>query len=109
MVKLIRRRYIAFQLMPRTNISKRKIYEALTRNFSVSNNGRGEGQRHIRVIDYDAETGLGIIRCGHKSIGQLLHSIREAKGVLAELNMRTTGTSGTIKTLKRKFFPKVFK
>lgn len=109
MVKLIRRRYIAFQLMPRANISKRKIYDVLIRNFLVSNDGRGEGQRHIRVIEYNAKTGLGIIKCGHRSIGQLLHSIRAAKGVLAELNMKTTGTSGSIKTLKRKFFPKVFK
>ena len=108
MVKLIRRRYVAFQLMPGTKASKRKIYGALIRNMSMSKDGRGEGRPYIRVIEYDVETGLGIIRCGHKSIGQLLRSIREARGVLAELNLKTLGTSGSVKALRRRFLSKEF-
>lgn len=107
MVKLMRRRYVAFQLMPRTEASKREIYEALMRSLSLSENGGGRPP--IRVIDYNVEKGLGIIRCGHKYIGQLLNSIEEAEGVSAELNLKTLGTSGSIKALKRRFYHKSFK
>jgi len=92
--------------MPRTKISKWKIYEALMSSILMSKNGRGEDRPYIRVIDYDEETGLGIIRCEHKSVGQLLRSIREARGVIAELNLKTLRTSGSIKALKRRFYPK---
>ena len=64
---------------------------------------------YIWVVKFDVETGLGIIRCGHNSLDQILQSIQEPERMLKELNFETLGTSGSIKTLKRKFLSKEFK
>jgi RNase P/RNase MRP subunit POP5 len=79
------------------------------RNFFLENNVRGADRRFIRIIKYDAETGLGIIRCGHNSVNQFLYSIREGRGLPIDLKIKTLGTSGSIKALKRKFLSKEFK
>ena len=64
---------------------------------------------YIWVIKFDVETGEGIIRCGHNSLNKILQSLQEIKGILKKLKFRTLGTSGSIKTLKRKFLSKEFK
>jgi RNase P/RNase MRP subunit POP5 len=106
LIRLIRKRYIAFKIVTDARISKRKINEALLRNVSLNKNG--EVKPYLRVIDYDAERGLGIIRCGHNLIGQLLHSQLRIEGVSTELNIKTLGTSGSIKALKRKYLSRKY-
>jgi len=96
-------------MKPRIKISKREIYHILIKEISTSTNVKTGDGLYIWVIKFDVETGLGIIRCGHNSLNQILQSIQEAGGILKELKLRTLGTSGSIKTLKRKFLSKEFK
>ena len=64
---------------------------------------------YVWVIKFDVETGVGILRCGHDSLNQIVLAIQESGERLKEIKMRTWGTSGSIKTLKRKFLSKEFK
>ncbi|MCK5402636.1 hypothetical protein KAI60_00845 [Candidatus Bathyarchaeota archaeon] len=96
-------------MKPRIKISKREIYHVLIREISTSINVKTGNGLYIWVIKFDVETGLGIIRCGHNYLDQILQSIQESRGILKELKFRTLGTSGSIKTLKRKFLSKEFK
>ncbi len=96
-------------MKPSIKISKREIYNILIKEISTSTNVKTRDDLYIWVIKLDVEKGLGIIRCGHNSLNQILQSIQEAEGILKELKLRTLGTSGSIKTLKRKFLSKEFK
>jgi RNase P/RNase MRP subunit POP5 len=109
LIKLIKRRYIAFHIESRIKISKREIYHALIKEISYSANVSTKKRPYMWIIKFDVETGLGIIRCGHNALNQILQSIQESRGLLKELKVRTLGTSGSIKTLKRKFLSKEFK
>jgi len=60
--------------------------------------------RLLRVIWYDSGTGLGIVRCSHRSVGALktaASAVTEISGRRA--TMRTMGVSGTIRALRKKF------
>jgi RNase P/RNase MRP subunit POP5 len=109
LIKIIKRRYIAFHIESHIKISKREIYHALIKEISQSINANTKKRHYMWIINFDVETGLGIIRCGHNSLNQILQSIQESRGILKELKLRTLGTSGSIKTLKRKFLSKEFK
>ena len=97
-------------MKPRIMISKSGIYHILIKEISTSTNLKTGNNFYIWVVKFDVETGLGIIRCGHNALNHVLQSIQEpVGGVLKELEFRTLGTSGSIKTLKRKFLSKEFK
>ncbi len=96
-------------MKPRIKISKRELYNILIKEILKSTNMKAGNGFYIWVVKFDVETGLGIIRCGHNSLDQILQSIQEPKRMLKELNFKTLGTSGSIKTLKRKFLSKEFK
>jgi RNase P/RNase MRP subunit POP5 len=64
---------------------------------------------YVWIIKYNVDTGVGILRCGHDSLPQILRAIQESGDRLKEIQMRIWGTSGSIKTLKRKFLSKEFK
>ena len=109
MIKLIKRRYIAFQVLSKLEISGRELYNALSQEMIARMNGTTKKRPYLRVIKFDSETGFGIIRCSHTALDQVLRLIQESMGNLEKLKLRTIGTSGSIKTLKRKFLSKEFK
>ena len=96
-------------MKPHIKISKREIYNILIKEILTSTNVKTGNGLYIWVVKFDVETGLGIIRCGHNSLNQILQSIQEPERMLKELKFKTLGTSGSIKTLKRKFLSKEFK
>ena len=85
--------------------SKEEILGALIKNaLSFSQKEYQSDMRYTRLIIYDVETGLGIIRCNHKLLDVTRSSIEKLPNVLTSLvNAEVLGVSGTIKTLKRKF------
>jgi RNase P/RNase MRP subunit POP5 len=83
-------------------ISAREIRHILFKEASTYTNETFGERPYIRVIQFDVETGVGILRCGHTSFNRVIRLLRE-------LQWRTFGTSGSIKTLKRKFLSKEFK
>ena len=100
MTRLFRRRYIAFKLSPAVSISKRELLAKITENITATGSGDPE-QYYIRIIDYDPNTGLGILRCDHKAANTLLSTLRNLK-VSEETSAKTIRTSGSIKALKQK-------
>jgi RNase P/RNase MRP subunit POP5 len=59
---------------------------------------------YIRVIDYDVETGLGIIRCNQRLVDVLRSFIEKMPTASIDLvSAEVLGVSGTIKALKQKF------
>lgn len=102
LVRLVRRRYIAFRLKRAPYISKRELLMVLTSDMGEIG-GEGSGQHHIRIIDYDPNTGLGIVRCDHRAVSILLSILRDTAKTLGKYDAETIGVSGSIKTLKRKF------
>ncbi|MDH5770191.1 MAG: hypothetical protein OEZ25_02730 [Candidatus Bathyarchaeota archaeon] len=102
-VKPARRRYIAFKVSGTHIFSKRDLYNEFTQMLNVFNKSE-IGDRTIRVIRYDQLAGLGIIRCGHKSVDKVklvLKKVRTISGKLVTIDV--IGVSGTIRALKRKY------
>lgn len=102
LVRLVRRRYIAFKLNRPPLPSRGELLTMLM--ASIEAVGReGSEQYHIRVIDYDLNTGRGIVRCDHRAVSLLLSVLRDSAKNLGRYDTKTIGISGSIKTLKRKF------
>ena len=104
MVKSIKRRYIAFKLTAKSSFSKNEILEALIEALPKTNDQHPLDMEYIRVMEYDKETGLGIIRCHHKSVDILRPSFKKITQISTDsVNAEVLGVSGTIKALRRKF------
>jgi RNase P/RNase MRP subunit POP5 len=60
--------------------------------------------KYIRVINYDAKTSLGVIRCNQRLVDVLRSLIEKMPTVSIDLvSAKVLGVSGTIKALKQKF------
>lgn len=102
LVRLVKRRYIAFRLKHAPYFSKRELLMMFMSN--VEGVGReGSEEYHIRIIEYDPSSGLGIIRCDHRAVSLLLNVLKDPTKTLGKYDAETIGVSGSIKTLKRKF------
>lgn len=99
MVRTIRRRYIAF----RTEVPLPYTKWQLQRLLLVRIPGREvRHARRLRVMEYDAMSGYGILRCGHN---RLVATLRLLTATRRELGIESIGVSGTLKALRRKFLP----
>jgi RNase P/RNase MRP subunit POP5 len=81
--------------------------------FKVTGGGRGEilrAVKHlkgrvekgppIKLVEYNQETGLGLLRCGHLQLPGLKAGISE---IAKKAKISVIGVSGTIKKAKKKF------
>jgi RNase P/RNase MRP subunit POP5 len=103
-VKLARRRYLAFKVSSAHIFSKRDLYNEVTQKMLNVFNKSETGEGITQVILYDQLAGLGIIRCGHKSVDKVklvLKNLRTISGKPVTIDV--TGVSGTIRALKRKY------
>jgi RNase P/RNase MRP subunit POP5 len=58
----------------------------------------------IRIIEYHAATGIGILLCGHTDLPQLRQVFQKlSKPSVTPHPIHLLGVSGTLKTLRRKF------
>lgn len=97
-----KRRYIAFEVLD-AKLSRSEITRA------ILNSLRGSDFVHVdivRLILYNAGSGRGLLRCGHKQVAQakaVMAKLKQVDGKKASLNV--LGVSGTIRVAKRKFLP----
>lgn len=104
LVKIIRRRYIAFKLTTKSIPTRRWILENLTRTLPQPDSQHQPHFDYLRVIEYDDKTGLGIIRCGHKALDAIRVSIGKMPYASQDIiDAEVLGVSGTLKALRRKF------
>ena len=104
-VQPLRRRYLAVKV-DGDGVFLRGDVETLVRDLA------SKGQVNItflRLIEYDPETGLGIVRCSHRSVDEVRLSLSASVEVgKRRATVRIFGVSGTIRALRRKFMRKSF-
>lgn len=104
MVKIIRRRYIAFRLIAKRNLSKNWILENLMQTLPERSGQYQPNFEYLRVIGYDQQSGLCVIRFDHKSKDVIRTSILEMPQNSQDIvRVDILGVSGTLRALRRKF------
>ncbi len=101
-----RRRYIAFQVQSDTQHTKQDIIDAINRFTLTLRGERGTTKRYPHLLEYDQQSGRGILMCTHTMIEPLrllLNSIHNIANKKAK--MTVIGVSGTIRRVRRKFLP----
>jgi RNase P/RNase MRP subunit POP5 len=90
-----RRRYVAFKvtgdggLIAILRLVKKLKQEA-------------EKKPSIKLVEYDHNTGFGLLRCGHLETAMVKDGL---VGSSAKEKIKILGVSGTVKAAKRKFAP----
>lgn len=86
-----RRRYIAFET------SGGMVQKIVEKEVVALARGIGAPGPILKLVYYDDATSQGLMRCGHRQVGEIREKI--------EVNekMRTLGVSGTLRAAKRKF------
>ncbi len=95
-----KRRYIAFEVKG-VRASRGKVTRAILNSLHGSD---FVDVGTARLILYDAGSGRGLLRCGHKQVEQVKAVIAKLKRVgEKEASLKVLGASGTIRVAKRKF------
>ncbi len=96
-----RRRYIAFELIG-SEAGKGDIMRAICHYFYTHN--PAFDRRMLKLVFHDVSSRRGLLRCGHKQVGELkaaMTSIKKIGGRKASLVI--LGVSGTVRAANRKF------
>jgi len=88
-----RRRYIAFTVCAETTTSKGQLLYKLRERSSQM------GIDEPRLVQFDGEK--GIIRCPHVLKDEMIEMMNSLNG---EMEIRTLATSGTLKSLRDRYF-----
>jgi RNase P/RNase MRP subunit POP5 len=120
--KIGRKRYIVFQIDTGTIIDKKSLIYTIKNRFRDSKPSVDHGVQNGLVTNEFSDfrtipwviyirNNYGLIRCHHldteKAI-ELLNSIRELVGVNQPVKIKTLGTTGTIKSARKKYLDKYF-
>jgi RNase P/RNase MRP subunit POP5 len=94
-----RRRYIAFESMREASVPD--VLQTI--NFLRAGRPKAE-QPMLKLVLYDENSRLGLLRCGHKQVDEIKASMSSAEENHAKMiSFRVLGVSGTIRAAKRKF------
>jgi RNase P/RNase MRP subunit POP5 len=93
-----KKRYIGFYIASRARLTKRQLLSLFFHELQMNPRPR------IRIIEYHALTGVGILLCYHTHLPQLRQVFQQLSETSDKSQLiRLLGVSGTIKTLRRKF------
>lgn len=96
-----RRRYIAFELVG-SKVGKGDIMRAIGHSLHIHN--PTFDRRMLKLVFYDVSSRRGLLRCGHKQVGELKATMANIKKIGGrEASFVILGVSGTIRAAKRKF------
>ena len=94
-----RRRYIAFESMRKASVPD--VLQTI--NFLRASRPKME-QSMLKLVLYDENSRLGLLRCGHKQVDEIRAAMSSAGENHAKMmSFRVLGVSGTIRAAKRKF------
>lgn len=96
-----RRRYIAFELIGseagRSDIMRAISHSLLTQNPAFD-------RRVLKLFFYDVSSRQGLLRCGHRQVGELKAAMANIKKISGrKASFLILGVSGTLRAAKRKF------
>jgi RNase P/RNase MRP subunit POP5 len=96
-----RHRYVAFGVSG-AKFSKGEVTRAITNSLrSLQDLGDTAA---VRMIFFEAGSGRGLLRCGHKQVAQVKTAILKLKQIGdRDVSFSVFGVSGTIRAAKRKF------
>ncbi len=103
MIRPLKKRYIGFKVAADPLPSQRAVLTFVLTEFRTLGYDRDPMLR-IHLLAYDDVTGVGILRCDHRSVAKIrdvFHRV-QAKSSGAT-TLRILGVSGTIRALRRKF------
>ncbi|UCH01613.1 MAG: hypothetical protein JSV20_07100 [Candidatus Bathyarchaeota archaeon] len=103
MVKKFRRRYLVFKLITKSPLSKYDILNILKKELVQIKGQYSPSLQYIRVISYNRNRGLGILRCDHMLVEDLRLAFKNIQRSRYVVQAEIVGVSGTLKALKRKF------
>ena len=105
MVRLgFRKRYIAFKVLDEEPHTKRAIFDAIIKSTLTLRTNHYPDKINLRLLEYDPQSGRGIMVCGHKMVDQVRQSISTMIKIADKpVAIRVMGVSGTIRRLHQKF------
>jgi RNase P/RNase MRP subunit POP5 len=96
--KIGRRRYIAFEIISDKNISRNDAVGMIRKEFKPYFNSVKPWLTRYR-------NNKGLMRCAHTGKNDAIRVLNSVKQIgKADVEIKTTGTSGTIKAAMRKYF-----
>jgi RNase P/RNase MRP subunit POP5 len=96
-----RRRYIAFELIG-SEAGKGDIMRAISHSLFTHN--PAFDRRMLKLVFHDVDSRRGLLRCGHRQVGELKAAIANIKKIGGKkASFVIFGVSGTIRAAKRKF------
>ena len=97
-------RYIVFDLISKTTSKEQDIVRAITGSILKMFGDIGASKTNVWLIEYDAKTKKGIVRCSHTAVQTVVASITSITKLNdSEAAFVVKGVSGTIKKAKEKF------
>lgn len=102
-VSRARRRYLAFRVHGGERVSQSEMWSVISSEVRYLYGVKGSAEADTRLIEYDPDTMLGILRCSHNYLREVraaLARVTEIGGGVASI--RVLRVSGTIKTLREK-------
>lgn len=107
LIRTLKKRYIGFRLASDRVHSRREVL-ALVLSELRAMRGDHEKMMRVRLLDYDGETGVGMLLCDHKSVETIRDAFNNIQSKSqGKMTLQMIGVSGTIKALRRKFLSKI--
>lgn len=99
-----RKRYVAFKVLAEEQHTKRAIIDAISKSVLTSRGNHRPDRINLRLLEYDRQSGRGILVCGHRMVELVRRSMSTVIKIADKpAAIRVIGVSGTIRRLYRKF------
>jgi len=99
----VRRRYLALRVESEGSMDRGELAEAIWKAVTQLFGEYGASQAGIVLIEYDEQSGRGVVRCSHKALPMVRASIASITRINGKPTaIRVFGVSGTLKALHKK-------
>jgi len=99
-----RKRYVAFKVISEEQHDKQAVFNAISKSTSPLRGDHRPNKINLRLLEYDQQSGQGILVCGHKQVDLVRQSISTGIKIADKpATIRVIGVSGTIRRLYQKF------
>lgn len=98
-------RYIGFEVISESKFEDKQVVKAITNSILKFLGELGASETNVWLIDYNAQSSKGIVRCSNKALTNVLAAITTIIKIDdKQAILNAIGVSGTIKKLKLKKF-----
>lgn len=93
-----KKRYLGFYIPSHAQFTRHQLLSRFLHELPLTPRSR------VRIIEYNAASGVGILLCDHNNLPQLRQVFHKLSQTSAKSHpIHLLGVSGTLKTLRRKF------